>query len=330
MSDLIVYPNASKGGVSTVIRGRAVADPQRRIDAVFFEDKGGARVFDDLPNVRSLIVRRDRRAAALQYAVRTFQYDNVSVLSSPEVVEMLAGKVRRLRYEFHSSDLDIIKREISKLDPGAIDEFSTPTRYMRDHVAGMLPAADKHKVRVVPNLVDTRIFRPDGPDEFLAGAEASRSWIPLVWVGRFDKGKGHRHFARLLAALPSHYEGVMVVSLESEPDRVAGFLSECAAMGVLGRVRIHLNLPQEELATLYRWARNRGGHAVSTSLLESFGYFVAEATSCGLPVAAFDLPVWAEHERQSLISTVATGSVKDLAAVIQAAPPSRRSSRSYA
>lgn len=317
MNDLIVYPNASKGGVTTVIRGRAVAKPQRRIDAVFSEDKGGASAFVDLPNVRPVIMRRDRLGAALTYMAKTFRYETASVLSSPKAVEHLAGAVPLLRYEFHSSDLAVIESEIAKLDLGAVDEITAPTQYMVDQVHDLLPRSQRSKLAVLRNLVDGEVFRKEGPAEFVDRSDqALSSAVPLIWVGRFDKGKGHRHFARLLAALPAQYMGVMVVSLEKDPERITAFLSECAVMGVLDRVRIHLNLPQVELAELYRWARERGGFAVSTSVLESFGYFVAEATACGLRVAAFDLPVWDEHDRQHLIERVPIGSVRALAETV--------------
>lgn len=320
MTDLIVYPNCSNGGVSTVIRGRATADPGNGIDAVFFEDRGGSHAFDDLPNVRSLISRRDRSGAALTYMATVFGYERASVLSAPQTVEHLAGKVPTLRYEFHSSDLDVVRREISELSLDVVDEITAPSSFMAEHVEGLLPRVHRSKVSVEPNLIDAGTFRIDGSADFAEFSTdiALRQSRPLVWVGRFDQGKGHRHFARLLAALPEEFVGVMVVSLEREPERVSAFLSECAAMGVLDRIRIHLNLPQRELASMYRWARDLGGWAVSTSLLESFGYFVAEATACGLPVAAFALPVWAEHSRQELINEVPIGSVRDLAAVVAA------------
>lgn len=319
MRDLIVYPNASKGGVSTVIRGRAVAEPQRGIDAVFFADKGGANAFEDLPLVRTLIVSPDRRDAVLKYMAGTFDYASASVLSAPAVVAQLAGRVRHLRYEFHSSDLTIIKNEIDKLDTASLDEISVPTRYMAQHVRALLPISARRKLNVLPNLVDHGTFRPEGAAVFAEESDqVLHQGIPLIWVGRFDKGKGHRHFARMLAGLPREYVGIMVVSLEKDPDRVSQFLAECAVMGVLDRVRVYLNLPQKELAALYRWARDRGGSAVSTSLLESFGYFVAEATACALPVVAFDLPVWAEHDRRQLITTVPTGSVRDLVSALAA------------
>lgn len=88
-------------------------------------------------------------------------------------------------------------------------------------------------------------------------------------------------------------------------------------MGVSDRVELYLNQPQTEMAKLYRWAARQGGLAISTSLLESFGYFVAEATACELPVVAFDLPVWKEHLNKELISTVPIGSVTELVRLIK-------------
>lgn len=318
MKELIVYPNCSKGGVTTVIRGRAAADPELALDAMFFEDRGGSNAFDDLPNVRASIIRKDRAKSALQYMAKTQHYDAVSVLSAPAFVEALAGLVPLLRYEFHSSDLSVIKSEIAQINFAQVDEILAPTQHMVGQITNLLPHIHRGKLGVEPNLVDERTFTPNGDANFYSPASHNQvpGGIPLIWVGRFDNGKGYRHFIRLLAALPKEYFGVVVVSLEKDPARATAFLNECAVMGVSNRVQLFLNLSQVDLSKLYRCARDRNGWAISTSLLESFGYSVAEATACGLRVAAFHLPVWLEHPRQDLISTVPTGSVKDLASVI--------------
>lgn len=318
MKELIVYPNCSKGGVTTVIRGRAAADPELALDAMFFEDRGGSNAFDDLPNVRASIIRKDRAKSALQYMAKTQHYDAVSVLSAPAFVEALAGLVPLLRYEFHSSDLSVIKSEIAQINFAQVDEILAPTQHMVGQITNLLPHIHRSKLRVEPNLVDGRTFTVEGDANFYNQDSRNEApgGVPLVWVGRFDNGKGFRYFIRLLASLPKEYFGVVVVSLEKDPARASAFLNECAAMGVSDRVQLFLNLSQEDLATLYRTARNRNGWAISTSLLESFGYSVAEATACGLRVAAFHLPVWQEHPRQSLITSVPTGSVQHLTGTV--------------
>lgn len=318
MAELIVYPNASKGGITSVIRGRAVEEPRKRFDVVFFHDKGGRRAFSDLSNVRTTIIRRDRADFAVEYLINQNNYETVSVLSSPKTVGHIANAADNIRYEFHSSNPLVIKSELESMDLNQVEEFAVPSKFLRGTVAPLLPKFHRRKLRVLPNVVDSSIFTPEGATDFYSPSrEPETAAVPLVWVGRFDTGKGYRHFLRALAALPPRYFGIVVVSFESDPSRAADFYHECAAMGVTDRVQLYLNQSQHEMAKLYRWAKQRGGLAVSTSLLESFGYFVAEATACELPVVAFELPVFNEQPNVDMISTVPIGSVTALVDSIQ-------------
>lgn len=318
MQELIIYPNASKGGISSVIRGRATAYPYIRFDVIFLEDRGGSQAFSDLPNVRTSIISRGRAETAIEYLVQTNSYSTVSVLSYPSIVKRIASLANHIRYEFHSSDMNVNRREIASLDLNLVDEFTAPTNFMIRSIESVLPPHQWRKLRMLPNLVDSKTFSRTGPSDFYReGTRTQPAGIPLVWVGRFDDGKGYRHFLRTLASLPNQYFGIVVVSLEKDPDRASAFFNECAAMGVTERVHLFLNQPQSEMAKLYRWAAEREGRAVSTSLLESFGYFVAEATACGLPVVTFDLPVWEEHTNRDLITSVTVGSVTSLVEALQ-------------
>lgn len=320
MKQLIVYPNASKGGITSVIRGRAAAEPNVRFDVLFFNDRGGSQAFADLKNVRTAILPKGRAEFAAKYLHSQNSYDTISILSAPSMMKHLADVSAHVRYEFHSSDMSVNKREIDALELGSIDELSVPSNFMASAIQHIIPAQFRKKLSVTPNLVDGTIFSAEGTTDFyrdLPSERSSSNAIPLVWVGRFDEGKGYRHFLRALGMLPSKYYGVVVVSLEKDPSRASAFLNEAAVAGVFDRVELYLNQSQFEMAKLYRWAAQRGGRAVSTSLLESFGYFVAESAACGLPVVAFNLPVWKEHENQNKISTVPVGSVTELVRAIQ-------------
>mgnify|MGYP007072505742 FL=1 len=79
MRKLIIYPNCSKGGVSSVIRGRAADEPNTQFDVVFFNDRGGLRTFSDISNVDVRIIREDRSIAYLTYLVSRMDYDSVPV-----------------------------------------------------------------------------------------------------------------------------------------------------------------------------------------------------------------------------------------------------------
>ena len=310
MKDLIVYPNCSKGGVSSVIRGRAVADPDTTIHAVFFNDRGGRDAFADLPNVHVRIVRKDRAKNFLSRLVKVHNYREISILSAPEILEDVADEAHSpISYEFHTSNMTVIENELSKLDPSTLTQIVAPTQVMADNIKRALPSTFRLNVNTRPNLIDTRAFYAAPPTT----SHLPQDKKPLLWIGRFDAGKGYRYFLRLLGLLPDEYRGVVIVSLESAPARAAEFLGEAAATGVLDRIDLLANVPQARLGDMYREAAQLGGAMISTSLMESFGYSVAEALACELPVFAFDLPAFHEHnDPKNLMHLVDIGDILEL------------------
>ena len=314
MKKMIIYPNASKGGVAAVIRGRAVDEPKTEFHCVFFTDKGGRDAFKDLPNVHVRIVQKGRVPHYISYLARTHSYAQISILSAPDIVAGITIPEGPLvAYEFHSSNIGVIEREINTVDFSKIHQIVVPSKYLADRISEVIPTKFPLRPDVVPNLVDsTSFFRGSATQELLEPGS-----IPLFWVGRFDKGKGYTSFLRTLSLLPKEYRGIVIVSLESDPARAADFLGEAGAAGVFGRVDLLLNLPQAKIGEMFRQAVGYGGALISTSLMESFGYSVAEAVACGLNVRAFELPPFAEHDDpDSLLKQVPIGDVPALAASI--------------
>lgn len=322
MKHLIYYPNCSKGGVATVIRGRAADAPESQFHCVFVNDRGGRDAFVDLPNVQVRIVARDRLDAYLAYLDGQFDYHSISLLSDPRALNSSRFvDVAKVSYELHSSNMPIVRKELHEIDPGKCGRLIVPSAYMAQRIQGDAELPDGLVVEVRPNLVDQRLFH---------GGEASTSFfaegvIPLVWVGRFDKDKGVKHFVRALGLLPPEYHGYVIVSLESDPARAADFLGEVYASGVSSRVHLLMNVSQVRLSSMMREARDLGGAFVSTSLMESFGYSVVEALRCGLRVVAFELPPFAEHpDPLNLLRQVDVGDVGALAqALVSKAPVAR-------
>lgn len=321
MKQLIVYPNFSKGGVTSVIRGRAAANPDTLFHVVFFNDRGGRDAFTDMPNVSARIVRKDRAPAHITYLAATHGYQRISILSSPEVASKAEyPKDAQVVYEFHTSNMKIIERELKQLDLSKVSSIAAPSTYMSDQIRGILPPGSANPVEVVPNLVDRSIFFA-GPPVTSYLADGSH---PLLWVGRFDREKGYRYFLRALGMLPSDYRGIVVVSIESDPARAAEFLGEAAACGVLDRVDILANVPQRRMGEIFREAASKGGAMISTSLLESFGYSVLEALYCGLPTFAFELPPFHEHpDPNNLLRMVDVGDASAIAEAILTDTPQK-------
>lgn len=318
MSDKIfMYPNFSKGGVSAVLRGRAAHSPADMFYGIFDVDRNGKNIYDRFDNIESRVVRKDRQSAYLNYVLETFSPAEASVLSNPSAVGLFTDALSLyLKYEFHSSDMNVVKSEIERLPVRRVDEFVVPSSYMAQRVESLGNFHIRRRLTVVPNLVDTTVFGPEGPSDFFEydEREASGELKPLIWVGRFDKGKGYTYLLRTLAILPEEFVAYVVVSLEDDPSRTIDFLTEAGALGVSDRVKILSNVSPVMLANMFRSARKLRGYLVSTSLLESFGYSVAEALSCELRVRAFDLPVWREHpDFAELGESVAPGDVFSLA-----------------
>lgn len=319
MRKLIIYPNCSKGGVSSVIRGRAADEPNTHFDVVFFNDRGGLRTFSEISNVSVRIIREDRAIAYLTYIVSRMEYDSVHVLSTPKIANALVENPDvAVVYEFHSSNMTVVEQELKELDIDKMSQIAVPSEMMKLKIGDRLPRRTLARLIVIPNLVDHRVFSHEGPADFFDRDPkfADPALRPIVWVGRFDKDKGYQYAVRALAQLPEGFFGIFVVSLEHDPVRTSRFLSECDAMGVRDRVQLYMNLSQPQISNLYRSARDRGGVYVSTSLMESFGYAIAESMECGLPCVAFQLPVLDIHSNRGKIYSVPVGDIQVMSELI--------------
>ena len=247
------------------------------------------------------------------------EYDSVHVLSTPKIANALVKNPDVVVvYEFHSSNMTVVEQELKELDIDKTSQIAVPSEVMKSKISDLLPRRTLARLVVVPNLVDHHVFCQNGPSNFFDRDPtfAEQTLRPIVWVGRFDKDKGYQYAVRLLAQLPENYFGIFVVSLEHDPARTSKFLSECDAMGVRDRVQLYMNLSQPEIANLYRSARDRGGVYVSTSLMESFGYAIAESMECGLPCAAFQLPVLDIHSNRGQIYSVPVGDIQVMSELV--------------
>lgn len=316
MKQLIVYPNCSMGGVSAVIRGRAATNPTVHFDLLFEQDRGGRNAYADLPNVSIHILPKGRREEFFRYMRGLPPYDWICVLSDPESANALSEDGRNsVYYEFHSSNLSVVRKELKALESDRMAGFVVPSEIMRTKVDPLLPPRIRPRLEVIPNLVTPTLFDVDGPAAFFLEPDST---VPLIWIGRFDRGKGAAQFVRLLAQLPDRYVGIMLTSIESAPERMSSVIAESYALGVNRRICYYANLPQGRVAELFRSVREKGGWNVSTSFAESFGYSAYEASLCGLRTVAFDLPAWQEVEAPEQITVVPIGDVVAMASEILA------------
>ncbi len=315
---LIVYPNCSKGGVTSVIRNRALLHPENEIIAVFINDRGGRDAYANIPNLQVRVVDERVLDSYLAYVVSTFNPDQTSILNLPLSANNIPKhEGMKLVYEFHSSSLPSIHKELGKLDVENIDEFWVPSEQMRSVLSTELESELMQKFQVVPNEVNLDVFTKEGKRINLA-LVFEQPCKPLVWIGRLEWLKGDVDFLRLVAALPDEYKAVMIVSLENDILKVERMLHEANALGVSDRLHFVMDLSQEEVAAYMRAAVENSGWFVSTSYNESFGYAVYEALGTGLRTVAFrpQVEVWTDLSEEDGAFFVPLGDIRGMKDII--------------
>lgn len=294
MSILTIYPNCSLGGMTSVYLNRCLEQPNEKFSFIFNNDKGGKNAFSALTNADTRIVRKDRILPYLKYILSTIEikYDEIRVTSLPDLpLAIKSSSSIKVIYEFHTSSLDIITKELNGLSLESVDEIWVPSLYLKYIVSSILD--NDIKVKVIRNLANSSIFNLETAPTVNFKFPSDK--IPIFWIGRFDKGKNYKDFLRALSLLDDKYVGYIILSMEKEPNRYAEALGDVAIHQLTDRVKFLLNLTQQEVADLYKNAYEVGGIFCSTSLAESFGYGVLEAAMTGLPVVAYDVGALSEH-----------------------------------
>lgn len=294
MSILTIYPNCSLGGMTSVYLNRCLDQPNEKFSFIFNNDRGGKNAFSDLSNADTRIVRKDRVLPYLKYVLSTIniEYTEIRITSLPDLpLAIKDSSSIRVVYEFHTSSVDIITKELNELSLDSVDEIWVPSLYLKYIVSSILD--HDITVKVIRNLANSDVFNLDNMPTMNFRFPSDE--IPIFWIGRFDKGKNYKDFLRVLSLLDNKYVGYIILSMEKEPNRYAEALGDVAIYQLNDRVKFLLNLTQQEVADLYKNSYEVGGIFCSTSLAESFGYGVLEAAMTGLPVVAYDVGALSEH-----------------------------------
>jgi glycosyltransferase involved in cell wall biosynthesis len=141
----------------------------------------------------------------------------------------------------------------------------------------------KTRFRIVPNVVDTRLFFPSAAQE-----SDNNGTKRLLLVANLSEQKGTAH---LLQALKQVAEKRMDFSMDIIGEGTKGARREdyeemTRELGLEALVKFHGAKPKEEVAEFMR----NCDFFVQPSLWETFGVVYIEAMACGKPVIACDIP----------------------------------------
>jgi glycosyltransferase involved in cell wall biosynthesis len=137
------------------------------------------------------------------------------------------------------------------------------------------------KIKVIPNGVDTNVFRPnmDHCDEVLAKYGLHQGYV--LFVGRFVEQKGLHYFLRAIKGAKVNVVIVGGGSLESDLRKL------CRQLGIVDQVRFIGSVPLSDLRRIFSAARL----FVLPSVAEGFpgGLVTLEAMASGLPIVASNI-----------------------------------------
>jgi phosphatidylinositol alpha-1,6-mannosyltransferase len=134
-----------------------------------------------------------------------------------------------------------------------------------------LMSAPKQNISVIPNGVETELFKPN------SDGRQSDEKLRLITVSRLINRKGIDHILLALSELRDNDITLLVVGTGSYETYLKKM---CHDLGLDGAVTFYGYCPRESLPELY----NKADVFILPSLAESFGIVFAEAMSCALPI----------------------------------------------
>ena len=131
------------------------------------------------------------------------------------------------------------------------------------------------KIFVVPNGVDTELFKP----------VSVKDSNLIIWVGRFVPEKGLVYFLRAMRTVVEEHHDVRLVLVGDGPLRTE-LVKWVNKLGLTGKVDFVGSVGRVEVAELL----SKSSIFVFPSLREGLPLSVLEAMACGVPVVGSDIP----------------------------------------
>ncbi|MCS4058420.1 glycosyltransferase family 4 protein [Salinibacter ruber] len=179
-----------------------------------------------------------------------------------------------LRLRLWRQGMSKIATQIESSAPSIVDAIFVENQWMYDHYRQNHPEVEVH---FAPPGVDTSVYHPSN------SKNSEEEYI--LSVGRFSDPRKNvellfEAYARLREIMPDAPR--LVLAGLADPSDSAW--EEAKSLGVAEHVDVHVNVPEDQLAHLYR----NSELFVLSSKEEGLGLVIAEAMASGVPVVSTD------------------------------------------
>ncbi|MCM3785856.1 glycosyltransferase [Neobacillus mesonae] len=272
------------GGVETLNRLRCSVLNEHGIEAHTLYHRPGTGLQN---NTGTVFIASDKDE--IQSILDQQQYDAIIVTSDINMVV-------RLRLELNYKGRILFEAQGLGTREAAVETICTATPYLQAHANAVLIPPTAHLQQlfmeicpfmqrfIIPNMLDTTTFVPMETD--------IPPYPAMMWIGRLEYNKNWREFLlishRIIQQKPDAKLWVFHDPTLASPEEVQQFYEMLKTLQLEDKIGIFSNVPNNMMPRYYSMAARSGGIMLSTSIMEGFGYAVAEAISCGLPVLSTD------------------------------------------
>lgn len=272
------------GGVETLNRLRCRALNQAGIEAhvLYFNSGSTPGYHTELP----VCISNDD--AVIKSLLEAQRYDAIVVTSDFITLQRLRslGYTGILLYEsqglgVRSEAEKIIREAVPYLQLYCNAALLPPTEHLMELFINVCPWLHRY---VISNIVDSDTFR------YTPGAKPVDP--VLGWVGRLEPNKNWAEYLEIAAIVRRSKPNLHLwmfhdPTLARDPYKQQ-FDDKVDALGLRDRLIEYSNIPNTVMPSYYSAIADSGGLLLSTSMMEGFGYAVAEALLCTCPVLSTD------------------------------------------
>ena len=273
------------GGIETLnrLRGHALRLVGMKIHLLYAQYGAGLQ---NKSNIPTFVASSDMD---IQTLLGDHKYDAIMVSSDFVMLERLRrfGYSEPIIYEAQGLGAPEQAEQAASLAAPYIQRYAQgihlpPTAHLIHLFKRLCPQVPQY---VFSNVVDYERFHYTKNANIPAG--------PVIcWVGRLERNKNWKAFIDIGHRLIQHNPRIQLwmfldknLSQEQEYKR---FAHRVGSLKLEPHLTVYNNIPHDKMKHYLSITGDSGGFLLSTSILEGFGYSVAEALSCRCPVLCTD------------------------------------------